>query len=194
MSIQPQRPDRLSAGRRLGAGMTLGLVAVLGPAFACGVAGEPTDAEKRAEIERMYTEAERDFPEVPDIGAADLMVRLDEARNEPPATGVVVVDVRPAAEREVSMIPGAIPIEEVERSPELYRESTLVTYCTVGYRSGIAARDLQERGFDVLNLRGSLLAWTHAGGELVDAEGPTNRLHVYGRRWDLAPAGYETTW
>jgi hypothetical protein len=41
----------------------------------------------------------------------------------------------------------------------------------------------------------SLLAWSHAGGPLVDGEGrPTKRLHVFGARWDLAAEGYEPVW
>ena len=53
---------------------------------------------------------------------------------------------------------------------------------------------LQKEGVEIRNLEGSLLSWTHAGGELVDDAGPTERLHVYGKRWDLAPEGIETIW
>jgi sodium/bile acid cotransporter 7 len=51
-----------------------------------------------------------------------------------------------------------------------------------------------RRGVDVLNLEGSVLAWTHAGGPLVRDGVSTKRLHVYGRRWNLAADGYETVW
>ena len=65
----------------------------------------------------------------------------------------------------------------------------------------------------VHNLRGGVLAWAHAqrefltvapaggndgndGGDGEDRGGVsrTRALHVYGRRWDLAPSNYETTW
>ena len=47
----------------------------------------------------------------------------------------------------------------------------------------------------VQNLAGSMLAWTHADGELVDSDGnPTKRLHVFGKRWNLAADGYEGIW
>ena len=30
--------------------------------------------------------------------------------------------------------------------------------------------------------------------ELLKARGPTTRVHVYGRKWSLLPAGYEAVW
>ena len=33
-----------------------------------------------------------------------------------------------------------------------------------------------------------------AGAPLVGPDGPTVRLHVYGKTWDLAPSRYETIW
>ena len=63
-------------------------------------------------------------------------------------------------------------------------------YVELGYATTIHA----AQGITVLNLRGGILAWTHAGGSLRDRDGETRRLHVYGRKWDLAPRGYETTW
>ena len=38
------------------------------------------------------------------------------------------------------------------------------------------------------------LAWVHAGGPLVRANLPVRTLHVYGRKWDLAPKSIETTY
>ena len=64
----------------------------------------------------------------------------------------------------------------------------------------------------VHNLRGGVLAWAHAQREFLGSSSPntdadgdadgdggstvsrTRALHVYGRRWDLAPSNYETTW
>ena len=71
----------------------------------------------------------------------------------------------------------------------------VIVYCTVGLRSGKTARQLRERGINALNLRGGILAWLAAGGALVDAQGaPTNRVHVYGRRWNAVPEGFEAVW
>ena len=106
----------------------------------------------------------------------------------------MLVDVRPLAEREVSMIPGAVLAETVEANLGSYTGRPIVAYCTIGARSGLWARKFSRRGLDVSNLRGGILAWTHIGGALVDADGLTTRVHVYGASWDLAADGYEAVW
>ncbi len=146
-----------------------------------------SDEAKRAQIEALYGRSKGHFPEVPDITAEELL----EMREREP---VVIVDVRQPAEQEVSMIAGAVTARQFEASGAEHRDATVVTYCTLGHRSGLYAQQLQNRGWKVRNLKGSILAWTHAGGELVDGDGATRRVHVYGPRWSLAAGDYEPVW
>lgn len=159
------------------------LVAVAG----CAGQAAMTDEEKLARVEEMVQEVERRFPEV-DAVTVEEVGRLLETGS------VVLVDARAPRERKVSWIPGSITSEEFEQDPDRYAELTVVAYCTIGHRSSEYAKRQNEEGRPVLNLRGSLLSWTHAGAPLVGPDGPTNRLHVYGDTWDLAPARYETIW
>lgn len=146
-----------------------------------------TDAEKLARVEEMVEEVERRFPEVEAVTVEEVGRLLETG-------SVVLVDAREPREREISWIPGAITSEAFEQDPDRYADRTVVVYCTIGHRSSEYAKRQNEQGRRVLNLRGSLLSWTHAGAPLVGPDGPTNRLHVYGETWDLAPARYETTW
>ncbi|MDE2752464.1 MAG: rhodanese-like domain-containing protein, partial [Gemmatimonadota bacterium] len=91
-------------------------------------------------------------------------------------------------------LPGAITSEEFEARLQELADRTVVAYCTIGRRSSEYVRRMARRGVDMLNLEGSVLAWTHAGGQLVNDGVPTRRLHVYGRRWNLAADGYQTIW
>jgi len=150
------------------------------------VSGTP-DAEKLRTVEAMYAEYKQDFPDAPDVSVDQLLTMLDEGN-------VVIVDGRPDEERAVSMIPGAIPLDELERDRDSHRTKRIVLYCTVGYRSGVQTVELRKQGLEAYNLRGSILAWLHAGQKVVDARGVTHRVHVYGRKWDLAPEGYEAVW
>ena len=149
--------------------------------------GRPTaDAERRRLLEEMYAAYRVAFRSVSGISAEEVLQHLADGDD------IVLVDVRPVAERRVSTLPGAVPIDEVLSDVAHYRDRTLVTYCTVGGRSGIHALLLGRRGLRVRNLVGSILAWTHVGGELVAADGsPTRVVHVYGERWKLSAAGYE---
>ncbi|MCY4645862.1 MAG: rhodanese-like domain-containing protein [Gammaproteobacteria bacterium] len=143
--------------------------------------------ERRRALDGMISQVGRRFPDVKTIDAVELRERL-------PADDTVLVDVRPPAERAVSTLPDAITPEELEGRLDELGDCTVVAYCTVGARSSAYARRMGRKGVPVLNLEGSLLAWTHAGGELTDGSSPTNRLHVFGPKWNLAADGYEGVW
>ena len=145
------------------------------------------NATKRAAIATMYTKYRKSFPYTPGITAEQL---AELQQSSPP----VLVDVRDAAERQVSIIPGAISTEAFEKNRERYKGKKIVTYCTIGYRSGLYAGRLRKKGFNAVNLAGSILSWTHAGKTVINENGPTNAVHVYGKKWDLAADGYMTTW
>jgi sodium/bile acid cotransporter 7 len=150
--------------------------------------GDLPDAEKRARIDELYESYKSRFPDAPEMTVETLRQRL--AGDEP----LVLVDVRSDKEREVSMIPGAISQEEFEIDPDRFTGREVVTYCTIGYRSGRYTQKLVGRGWDAHNLRGSIVSWTHIGGELERDGRPTRRVHVYGKTWNLVAAGYEAVW
>lgn len=174
-------------GREAAAVPAVAALTTLLAAAGCAAPAPLTDEEKRARVEEMSDEVARRFPEVGSVTVEEVGRLLE-------AGSVVLVDAREAGEREVSWIPGAITAEEFERDPDRYADRTVVVYCTIGHRSSVYARRQADEGRRVLNLRGSLLSWTHAGGPLVGPDGPTTRLHVYGRDWNLAPARYKTVW
>jgi sodium/bile acid cotransporter 7 len=140
--------------------------------------------DKLARIESLYRAYAAEFPAVPETTVAELVDRRED---------IVLVDAREAEEQAVSVIPGAVPQADLDVASLQGRR--VVVYCTIGYRSGLAAKTLRERGVEASNLKGGVLLWTHAGQELVGASGqPTRRVHVYGSKWDLAADGYEAVW
>ncbi|NNE43874.1 MAG: rhodanese-like domain-containing protein, partial [Gemmatimonadetes bacterium] len=161
------------------------------PAPAAPAPPVPPGSETLARIDTMFAEYRTAFPGVTVVTVADLL----GAEDAPP---IVFVDVRPERERHVSRIPGALSRGEFERALEedsaAWDGHRVVAYCTIGYRSGEYAREMAKRGVDVLNLHGSILAWVHAGRPVVNDDGPTTRVHVYGEPWALLPEGYEAVW
>ena len=65
------------------------------------------------------------------------------------------------------------------------KDATVVTYCSVGYRSSRAAEQLARAGYaNVANLEGSAFAWANEGRPLVDARGrATSVVHPYDANW-----------
>lgn len=146
-----------------------------------------SDAEKNRRVMVMYADYRKDFPEVEDIDAKNAMGML-------PDPEVVFVDVRKPEEQAISMIPGAITEKQFMGHLNRYRSNRIIVYCTISFRSGKLAAKLQNEGISVTNLKGGLLGWVHAGGPLVRQNQPVQELHVYGRKWDLAPDGIKTVY
>lgn len=122
------------------------------------------------------------FPEVRQMSVDELAARLD-AEGEAP----LIVDVREKSEYDVSHLPGAVwasneALEAVVREAGPDRE--VVLYCSVGYRSSMAARRLGRSGFDrVSNLEGSIFEWANAGRP-VERDGEVVReVHPYDEEW-----------
>ena len=143
-------------------------------------------------------------PGVPVVGCAEVRAALEGGAGggAGPARPPVVVDCRTEAEQRVSMLPGAVTKRELERRLARAKRAgeaapAIVTYCTIGARSGTYAKELLARGFeDVSNLEGSILGWVHEGHEVVERqrggrEVPTKCLHCFGANWALAPEGFE---
>ena len=80
-----------------------------------------------------------------------------------------------------------VPPSEVESFAEdLPAGATIVTYCTVGYRSGFAAVKLEKRiGRPVFNLVGGIIEWFNNGGTVVDAGGEeTDKIDAFSAEWE----------
>jgi rhodanese-related sulfurtransferase len=124
------------------------------------------------------------FPKVKWITTAQLADWLADKQRQPP----VLLDVRTAEEWNVSHLPGArrvdpnAPVEEVISG--MSKETPIVTYCAVGYRSGALAAKLRETGFtNVRNLEGSIFQWANERRPLVHEDQPVAAVHPYSSLW-----------
>eukprot|EP00924_Labyrinthula_sp_SR-Ha-C_P013790 maker-scaffold_5-snap-gene-13.10-mRNA-1 protein AED:0.08 eAED:0.08 QI:0/0.75/0.4/1/1/1/5/0/194 len=149
-----------------------------------------SDENKKELIETMYKAFAPRFKSVPEITADEILQKENQS--------FVLVDVREDAETSISRIKGSITKKEYEKKDfKLDPSSSLVFYCTIGYRSGEYAKKVITEGkfpsTKIYNLKGSVLSWAHAGGKLVDKdENITKTVHVYGKTWDLLPKGYDS--
>ena len=129
------------------------------------------------------------YPDVPHVSTDTLAARLAHA------TAPLLLDVRSEAEYAVSHLPGARHLppetEDFEALADLPRETPLVTYCSVGYRSAAMARRLRAAGFThVENLEGSIFQWANEGRPVVRAGAEVRDVHPYDALWGrlLEPA------
>lgn len=101
-----------------------------------------------------------------DITVKELMEKMERGEE------FLLLDVRTPEEYAEGYIEGAvlIPYTEIEkRYEELgYKDSEIVVYCKMGYRSAIAGRALAKLGFgNVKNLLGGIEVWKEMGGEVI---------------------------
>lgn len=146
------------------------------------------DIARKESIFSQYLSYKKYFPEVRDITPFEISEMLENDAK------IVLVDVREKEERTVSIIPDALSKKEFEKRREEFRDHLVVPYCTIGYRSGKYSEELGPEGFRVRNLAGSILLWAHQVGTLIHDGKPTQRIHVMGRKWNLAPESFEAVW
>ncbi|WP_019635214.1 rhodanese-like domain-containing protein [Paenibacillus fonticola] len=91
-----------------------------------------------------------------EISPQELSARLKKGE------AVKMLDVREPEEWAAGHIEGAkhIPLGQIlERLRELDADEELIVICRSGNRSGLACELLEEKGFNVVNMTGGLLAW-----------------------------------
>jgi rhodanese-related sulfurtransferase len=88
-----------------------------------------------------------------------------------------LIDVREDHEWEKGRIPGAVHLGRgiIERDVEQRipdRDAGIVLYCGGGYRSALAADNLQKMGYrNVLSMDGGFRGWKEAGGRMEQGSG-----------------------
>ena len=125
-----------------------------------------------------------DFPQVKAIAPAKLAAWLEDPAQPKP----VLLDVRTRAEYDVSHLAGAQHVEPDAPASAISapKDRPIVTYCSVGYRSGGFAQRLQAAGYiHVQNLDGSIFHWANEGRPLYRDSVRVEKVHPYNRTWGL---------
>jgi rhodanese-related sulfurtransferase len=102
---------------------------------------------------------------------------------------VVLLDIRTATEYNVSHLPRAKFVDykkfKSHHLDTVPRDTPIVLYCSVGYRSERVGEQLIAMGFkDVNNLYGGIFEWVNKGYAVVDRSGKgTTHVHTYNKSW-----------
>lgn len=131
-------------------------------------------------LERMKALVRERFPGVRHLSTVELAAWLADPQRPKP----VLLDVRTRAEFDVSHIPGAHHVDPettaAKALPTLPRETPVVLYCSVGYRSADCGTRLLKAGFtNFFNLEGSLFQWANEGRALESNGHPATQVHPY---------------
>lgn len=119
---------------------------------------------------------------VPLIHSEELSERL--AENE-----ILILDTRSLEEFQISHLPNALFMDyntfDSKKVEGINRNSKIVVYCSVGYRSERIGENLLDMGFtDVRNLYGGIFDWVNHKNTVVNQAGiKTDSVHTYNKDW-----------
>jgi rhodanese-related sulfurtransferase len=124
----------------------------------------------------------RDYPSVKFISTDELSSLQHNSDSEFP----LLIDVRDPAEFRVSHLQDAINLVSARLIAErvVDKNTELVVYCSVGYRSAGVAQELETMGYtSVKNLRHSIFEWANKHYPMVNENGITTKVHPFNRTW-----------
>lgn len=105
----------------------------------------------------------------------------------------VFLDARERREYDVSHLDQAIwvgyedfSMDRVEKL-NLDKQTNIVIYCSIGYRSGKITEQLQAAGYqNARNLYGGIFEWVNQGQVVYHKTNkPTNQVHAYNKTWGV---------
>lgn len=101
---------------------------------------------------------------------------------------IIFLDARELAEYKVSHIKNAKHIGydnfDMKAVANLDKNTIIIVYCSVGYRSGKIGKKLRNAGFtSVFNLYGGLFDWANNGNPVYSSSGKTTKVHPYNGNW-----------
>ena len=101
---------------------------------------------------------------------------------------ICYLDAREKPEYDISHIKDAIWVGyknfKKKRLEALDKNTQIVVYCSVGYRSEKITEKLEKLGFsNVSNLYGGIFEWAHHNYILYNNHGVTDSIHTYDKNW-----------
>lgn len=116
---------------------------------------------------------------------------IDVATAAEADNSTLFLDARERNEYDVSHIQGALWVGyddfDMARLAGVPKETPLVVYCSVGYRSEKISERLLAAGYtNVANLYGGVFEWKNQDHPVVDPQGqPTEEVHAFNRTWGI---------
>ncbi len=168
--------------RRASLGIIVSSVSFLAlSTVASGAAAWPWDPQNWIEAKELV---HRKFPKAPGITVPELKAWLDDSSRAKP----LLIDARSRREYDDSQLLGAQHAETLGAALTLLesrrKDTPLVVYCSVGYRSGAIVEGLIKNGYSqVKNLEGSLFEWANSGLPVYQAGRIVTKVHPYSSSW-----------
>lgn len=118
------------------------------------------------------------------------LITVDKLKSKQDAkSSILIIDAREINEYNASHIKDAKFVGyndfTIKSLKKVDKETTIVVYCSVGYRSERVGEKLKKAGFKkVMNLKGGIFDWVNKGYLVYDNdEVETKKVHAYDKSW-----------
>ncbi len=124
------------------------------------------------------------FPTVTQLSTNDYAAWMKDPNRKKP----LLLDARKPEEFSVSHLRYALNVAEEPQIVEVLKgypkDSPIVAYCSIGYRSSMLVEKLKSQGYtNVVNLEGSIFQWANEGRPVFQNEQPVTQVHQYDKKW-----------
>ncbi|MEM6400109.1 MAG: rhodanese-like domain-containing protein [Cyanobacteria bacterium P01_D01_bin.116] len=124
------------------------------------------------------------FSGIKSINTAKLARWLNDEASQIP----LIIDTRSPEEYALSHIKSAQLIQlsnsDTVEILQVSLNTSIVVYCSVGYRSAKVAQQLQQKGYkNVFNLNGGIFQWANEGKPIFKDKHPVKVVHPYNFFW-----------
>lgn len=114
------------------------------------------------------------------------VIGVDQAYKE--KEEILFLDAREKEEYHISHLPGAKYLGYDNFNPNILekvnKNSKIVVYCSIGYRSEKIATKLRNLGFtNVFNLYGSIFEWSNKSYPVYQNKKQVFEVHTYNKKW-----------
>lgn len=117
------------------------------------------------------------------------LISPDSLSSKMDTNNLLIIDTRSIEEYEVSHLKGARFLDYDNYTDEDFnnipKDTEVIVYCSVGYRSERIGEKMQKLGFtNVKNLYGGIFEWKNTDHNIVNGNGtPTDSVHTYNKDW-----------
>jgi len=144
----------------------------------------PTTILGAIELDSIKRKVRAKFPTVKQMTINEFqnLSQSDRGKN------LILLDVREPEEYNVSHIKTAKLSTDIADAQQILanipKDTTIVAYCSVGYRSSDLVEKLNDLGYNnAYNLEGSIFEWANTGFPVYNEGKQVFKVHPYNRKW-----------
>ena len=141
-----------------------------------------------ADFDKLNQKLRARYPDIQFITVDEVYQRIHRDDQKGDSSQPIILDARTAKEFAVSHIQNGQLTPDERTALNILagkdKDTEIIIYCSLGYRSGELARKLQQAGYtNVVNMEGSLFQWVDKDYPVFSGEAEVREAHPYNLWW-----------